>query len=136
MAEAFGIAAGVAGFLSLADQLRKIIKSLDDIRAAAKEAPAKLNDLTQQVQLLVTVVEQVNVHVSNCSRDSNPIEQVVQDRCNEDILNLQQLERMLQRKLEAKLQRKMPKIVTFRYWRDDLDNLEHCIKTTESRLVL
>lgn len=60
MAEAFGIAAGAVGFVSLLGQITSGINKLRDITSSAEAAPDDMQSVMRELDFLVHVMQEAN----------------------------------------------------------------------------
>lgn len=132
MAEAFGIAAGVAGFVSLLVQINSGIETLHDIRKQKYEAPKELQSLTQELQFLADIMQRVIQ--STPSHDASAL-QHCQTSCDEVIVLLSSLEKKFFATSKEHGPRKF-KILAFRQWKEAVDNLHRGIQAAKINLTL
>ncbi|KAH7130999.1 hypothetical protein EDB81DRAFT_905786, partial [Dactylonectria macrodidyma] len=133
MAEAFGIAAGVAGFVSLFVQINSGIETLRDIRKQKDGAPKELQSLTQELQFLADIMQRVIQ--STPSHDASAL-QHCQTSCDEVVVLLSSLEKKFFATSKEHGPKKFIKILAFRQWKEAVDNLHRCIQAAKINLTL
>ncbi|KAH7118575.1 hypothetical protein B0J13DRAFT_458317 [Dactylonectria estremocensis] len=133
MAEALGIAAGVAGFISLLVQINSGIETLRDIRKQVDGAPSELGSLTQELQFLADIMQRVIQ--STPSRDASAL-QHCQTSCDEVVILLNSLKKKFLDASQEHGPRRIIKILAFRQWKEAVDDLHRGIQAAKINLTL
>ncbi|KAK1594612.1 uncharacterized protein LY79DRAFT_134485 [Colletotrichum navitas] len=127
----FGIASGVAGFVSLLIQIASGINKLRDILKNAEQAPAELKQLLKELEFLQRLMDSAK----GLSRD--PSFEHCEATCG---LLVQGLEKLYQKLLMDSEKVKGPKMVktllAFRHWKKDVDDLLRNIQAAKINLIL
>ncbi|KAK1999868.1 ankyrin [Colletotrichum falcatum] len=127
----FGVASGVAGFVSLLIQIGSGINKLRDILKNAEQAPAELKQLLRELVFLQHLME----GAKGMSRD--PAFEHCEASCS---LFVQGLERLYRKLLVDSEKAKGPKMVktllAFRHWKKDVEDLLRDIQAAKINLIL
>ncbi|KAH6974327.1 hypothetical protein BKA56DRAFT_645492 [Ilyonectria sp. MPI-CAGE-AT-0026] len=118
MAEAFGIAAGAVGFVSLLIQVTSGINKLRDITNSADVAPAELDSLMHELDFLVNVMREANARAPS---QNDVILQHCQANCDQVV-----------RDLEGKVFG----ILAFRHWKGNVEVLHRSIQAAKLNLIM
>ena len=133
MAEALGIAAGAAGFVSLLIPIISGIDTLRDIIKRAGKAPAELSSLMLELTCLEHIVDVVKDKIPRI--DDNMLQ-----LCNanfEDIVEgLEKLKKKLPAESEGMGKQKVLRIFALRHWKEDVEALQQTIQRAKSVLSL
>ncbi|EFQ25667.1 uncharacterized protein GLRG_00811 [Colletotrichum graminicola M1.001] len=127
----FGVASGVAGFVSLLIQIASGINKLRDILKNAEQAPAELEQLLSDLVFLQHLME----GAKGLSRD--PALEHCEATCS---LLVQGLERLYQKLLmdceKVKGPKMMKTLLAFRHWKKDVEDLLRNIQAAKINLIL
>ncbi|KAI5456369.1 hypothetical protein BGZ63DRAFT_496357 [Mariannaea sp. PMI_226] len=138
MAEAFGIITGAVSLVSFIVDLHAGIHTLREIRRHAKEAQADLNFLELEVERLGRLLSQVDT-TAPCVDDIVFQELIQQCRlsCSEVVQNLTKLDEKLKERLKKTTKQKLvPKVIAFRNWKDDLEDLKRNLQRARDDLLM
>lgn len=137
MAEIFGVVAGAGGLFSLIGQLHTGIHALQKVRKHAKEAQEQFDRLEEEVERLNLLIHQVHINASG-SNDGFLQKWVphCQSSCNEVVQGLKKLEQSLSKRLKSTLEKKVPKVLAFKNWKDDLEALEGKLQKAKEDLMM
>ncbi|KAH7011068.1 hypothetical protein EDB80DRAFT_890962 [Ilyonectria destructans] len=136
MVDIFGVVPGAAGLLSFIGQLHTGIHALQKVRKHAKEAQEQFDFLEGEVERLKFLIHQVHINAS--SSNDGVLQKLIpqcQSSCNEVVQGLKKLEQSLSKRLKSTLQKKVPKALAFKIWKDDLEALEGKIKRAKEDLM-
>jgi hypothetical protein len=133
MAEAFGIAAGAVGFVSLLIQVTSGIDKLRNITNSAKAAPAELDSLMRELDFLVHVMREAN-HKGHSQKDV--ILQHCQASCDQVVRDLEVLNKVLETGSKSNVKGKVFEILNFRHWKGNVEVLHRNIQAAKLSLIL
>jgi hypothetical protein len=133
MAEVFGIAASVAGFVSLLIQVASGIDTLRDISNRADKAPAELASLTIELTFLKRLMEEV-IEKALCNDDS--VLQLCHTSCEHVVRSLEKLKKKVPTESEGTGKQKVLNIFAFRHWKEDVEDLQRIIQGAKINLIL
>lgn len=116
------IATGGAGLISLLVQLIGGVNTLRDIAKCADKAPAKLSILAQDLACLEYGMKEL---LEKALRNDNLPIQRFYDSCKLVAEDLEELRKLLPTtSLDNTRKRKKPKVIAFRHFKTDVDDLE------------
>ena len=133
MAEVFGIAAGVAGFVSLLIQVISGIDTLRDISHRVDKAPAELASLMIELTCLKCLVEEL---IGKASRNDDFVLQVCHASCEQVVRCLEKLKKKVPSESKGTGQQKLLKMFAFRHWKEDVEVLQRSIQGAKINLIL
>ncbi len=133
MAEAFGIAAGVAGLVSLLGQIISGIDTLRDINDRADKAEAELDSLVSELTFLKRFMEEVIVQAN---RTDDFVIQLCNASCKQVARGLDKLTKRFPTEVEGKGKQNLPKIFVFRRWKEDVEALQKIVQEAKINLIL
>ncbi|KAI5459509.1 hypothetical protein BGZ63DRAFT_465004 [Mariannaea sp. PMI_226] len=125
MAEAFGIAAGAVGFVSLLVQVTSGINKLRDITNSEDAAPAELDSLMRELDFLVHVMREANDKAPS-QNDAN---------CDQVVRDLEVLNKVLATGSKRNVKGKVFGILAFRHWKGNVEVLHRNIQAAKLSLV-
>ncbi|WJG35726.1 uncharacterized protein FOBCDRAFT_186319, partial [Fusarium oxysporum Fo47] len=133
MAEAFGIAAGAVGFVSLLVQVTSGINKLRDITNSADAAPAEINSLMRELDFLVHVMREAN---DKAPSQKDLILQHCQTNCDQVVRDLEVLNKMLATGSKRNVKVKVFGILAFRHWKGNVEVLHRNIQAAKLSLIM
>ena len=136
MAEAFGVAAGVAGFVSLLGQFVGAANTLREIRRYAGQAPADLDDVVKDLEFLVGIMSSV---AGRSHQQQDAFLQHCKTSCDRVADHLRQLEEKISPLRGAQQRGKREKLrilFEMRDWRDDIGNLQRSLEKAKTECLL
>ena len=137
MAEAFGIAAGVAGFASLLGQFVSATNTLREIRSYAGKAPADLDAVVKDLESLVGIMSSVT---GRSPQEQDAFLQHCKTSCDRVADQLRQLQEKTSPLREAhqrgKKREKLRILFEMRDWREDIGNLQRNLEKAKTECLL
>ena len=137
MAEAFGIAAGVAGFVSLLGQFVGAANTLREIRRYAGQAPADLDDVVKDLEFLVGIMSSV---AGRSHQQQDAFLQHCKTSCDRVADHLRQLEEKISplrgAQQRGKKREKLRILFEMRDWREDIGNLQRSLEKAKTECLL
>lgn len=130
MAEAFGVAAGAAGFISLGIEISKGIDTLRQLAKDVDNAPDVLVSLTEKLQFLVLLLHRVD------DKKGDPIMTLPQKSCAGVVSELLKLKQRYAIVMNESKHRGRPHRLEFRHWREDVEDLQRRIQEAIIQLSL
>ncbi|KAL0765258.1 hypothetical protein CaCOL14_012007 [Colletotrichum acutatum] len=132
MAELFGVAAGVAGFMSLLVQISEGVSKLRIIRDCAGKAAADISTLIRELDLLTHVMQDVIVHASD--RDDSVLQHCQAD-CDQVVRELKSLIARIPPPSRSTKANAL-KLLAFRDWIEHVTALQRSIQGAKINLIL
>ena len=132
MAEVAGL---VVGIMPLLAQAASQIDKLNEIRNRAKEAPAELNSLLVQVNLVVHLRDRAMRN----SQQLHEYDEIILNHCRKGCSQLVNDLEVLNKKLqtgERGRTRNPAKLLGFRHWKDDAQRLRETISIMKLDFIL
>lgn len=137
MAEAFGIAAGVAGFVSLLGQFVGAANTLREIRKYAGKAPADLEAVVKDLEFLVGIMSSV---AGRSYQQQDAFLQHCKTSCDLVADHLRQLEEKISplrgAQQRSKKREKLRILFEMRDWREDIGNLQRSLEKAKTECLL
>ncbi|KAG4269225.1 hypothetical protein FPRO04_12100 [Fusarium proliferatum] len=133
MAEAFGIAAGAVGFVSLLVQITSGINKLRAITNSAEGAPVEIQSVMRELDFLVHVMQEAN---DKAPSKIDPVVQHCQTNCDQVVKDLEDLNKILEAGSKGSARGKVSRIVAFRHWKEKVENLERDIQGAKLNLIM
>ena len=133
MAEAFGIAAGAAGFVSLLMAVISGIETLRDISNRADKAPAELASLVSELTCLTSLMEEI---LAKAPRNHDSVLQLCHASCEDVVRGLEKLQKRVRTELGGTGKQRVRKIFAFRRWKEDVEVLQRSIQGAKINLIL
>ncbi|KAJ2906668.1 ankyrin [Zalerion maritima] len=133
MAEAFGIAAGVAGFVSLVGELGHGIDKINELRKQVKTAPVELVELAGQVKYLQYVL--TRLQESGC--DDPVVIMQCESSCRAVSRTIEHMSAKLKPPTPHSSKLKIPtrsRTIELRHWKEDVQLLQWKIGQAKSDL--
>jgi hypothetical protein len=133
MAEAFGIAAGAVGFVSLLGQVNSGINKLRAIIHSAETAPDEIQSVARELEFLFHFMQEAH---DKTPAKIDPVLQHCQTNCDQIVKDLDDLNKILEAGSKANARGKVSRIVAFRDWKDKVENLERSIQGAKLNLIM
>ncbi|KAF5652102.1 nacht and ankyrin domain protein [Fusarium sp. NRRL 25303] len=133
MAEAFGIAAGAVGFVSLLGQITSGINKLRDITSSAEAAPDDMQSVMRELDFLVHVMQEAN---DKAPLRVDPALQHCQTNCAQVVKDLDALNKILEAGSKSNAKGKVSRIVAFRHWKNNVESLRRDIQGAKLNLIM
>ncbi|TVY80659.1 hypothetical protein LSUE1_G007086 [Lachnellula suecica] len=133
MAEIFGIAAGVAGFVSLLTQIISGIDTLREINAHANKAPAELSALLSELTVLKSLIDEV---INRAPPNDDWYLQLCRSSIETVVIGLEKLKKRMNAWNQGTRKLKARKIFAFRHWKEDVEVLQRDIQVVKLDLLL
>lgn len=133
MAEAFGIAAGAAGFVSLLMAVISGIETLRDISNRADEAPAELASLLNELTCLTSLMKEIR---AKALHNHDSVLQLCHESCEDVVRGLEKLQKRVPTELGGTRKRRGLKTFTFWRWKEDVKVLQRSIQGAKINLIL
>ena len=137
MAEAFGIAAGVAGFVSLLGQFVGAANTLREIRRYAGKAPDDLDAVVKDLEFLVGIMSSV---AGRSHQQQDAFLQHCKTSCDRVADHLRQLEEKISplrgAQQRGKKREKLRILFEMRDWREDIGNLQRSLEKAKTECLL
>ncbi|KAK7402561.1 hypothetical protein QQX98_011699 [Neonectria punicea] len=133
MAELFGVAAGVAGFVSLLTQIMGGIETLREIRSHAERAPAELDNLTSELAFLAHLMREV---IAKAADKDDIVHRHCQSSCDQVVRGLAKLKSKLSTELKASGRQKILRLLALKHWKQDIEDLQSSIQGAKINLIL
>lgn len=133
MAELFGVAAGVAGFVSLLTQIMGGIETLREIRNHAERAPAELDNLTNELQFLAGLMRGA---IEKAAMRDDAIHQHCQSSCDHVVRGLSELKDKLSSELKRSGRQKIMRVFSLKHWKQDIEDIQSSIQGAKINLML
>jgi hypothetical protein len=130
MAEAFGVAAGAAGFISLGIEISKDVETLRQLAKDVHNAPDVLVSLTEKLQFLVLLLHRVD------DKKEDPIMILPQKSCADVVSQLLKPKERYATIVNRSKHRGRPHRLEFRHWREDVEGLQRQIQEAIIQLSL
>lgn len=133
MAEAFGIAAGLAGFVSLTLQVSKGLTTLHDIRNSVNKAPEELSLLLSELTFLWNLMQKVS---DNKSDDTDFVIKACYESCELVVNGLKELDARLAIEPTENRKQRLRKFLALRHWKEDVEVLHRHISNAKGNFIL
>ncbi|KAK1690581.1 hypothetical protein BDP55DRAFT_544498 [Colletotrichum godetiae] len=132
MAE-LGIAAGVAGFVSLSVQIGEGVSKLRAIRDSAGKAATNTSTLIRELDLLTHVMQDVITHASSLN---DSVIQHCQADCDQVVRDMKSLITKIPRTSKSATKASALKLLAFRDWKENVEALQRSIQGAKINLIL
>ncbi|EGU72957.1 hypothetical protein FOXB_16545 [Fusarium oxysporum f. sp. conglutinans Fo5176] len=133
MAEAFGIAAGAVGFVSLLVQITSGINKLRAITNSAEAAPDEIQSVMRELDFLVHVMQEAN---DKAPSQIDPLLQHCQTSCDQVVRDLDALNKILETGSKRNAKGKVSRILAFRHWKENVEDLRRDIQGAKLNLII
>ncbi|KAI7759836.1 hypothetical protein LZL87_009159 [Fusarium oxysporum] len=133
MAEAFGIAAGAVGFVSLLVQITSGINKLRAITNSAEAAPDEIQSVIRELDFLVHVMQEAN---DKAPSQIDPLLQHCQTSCDQVVRDLDALNKILETGSKRNAKGKVSRILVFRHWKENVEDLRRDIQGAKLNLII
>ncbi|EXF73448.1 hypothetical protein CFIO01_09569 [Colletotrichum fioriniae PJ7] len=133
MAELFGVAAGVAGFVSLSVQIGEGVNKLRTIRDSAGKAATDISNLIRELDLLAYVMQDV---IACASSRNDSVIQHCQADCDQVVRDLKSLIAKLPPTSRSTTKANALKFIAFRDWTETVTALQRSIQGAKINLIL
>ncbi|WKT50771.1 hypothetical protein QSH57_015741 [Fusarium oxysporum f. sp. vasinfectum] len=133
MAEAFGIAAGAVGFVSLLLQITSGINKLRAITNSAEAAPDQIQSVMRELDFLVHVMQEAN---DKAPSQIDPLLQHCQTSCDQVVRDLDALNKILETGSKCSAKGKVSRILAFRHWKENVEDLRRDIDGAKMNLIM
>ncbi|KAF6518023.1 hypothetical protein HZS61_002101 [Fusarium oxysporum f. sp. conglutinans] len=133
MAEAFGIAAGAVGFVSLLVQITSGINKLRAITNSAEAAPDEIQSVMRELDFLVHVMQEAN---DKAPSQIDPLLQHCQTSCDQVVRDLDALNKILETGSKRNAKGKVSRILAFRHWKENVEDLRRDIQGAKLNLIM
>lgn len=132
MAEAAGL---VVGIMPLLVQATSQIDKLNEIRNTAKEAPAELNSLLEEVNLVLHLRDRAKRPLQHLHEYDDKISNHFRKGCSQLANDLEVLNKKLETGERGRT-RNPAKLLRFRHWKDDAQRLRETISIMKLDFIL
>ncbi|KAK1701949.1 hypothetical protein BDP67DRAFT_453807 [Colletotrichum lupini] len=133
MAEFFGVAAGVAGFVSLMVQIGEGVSKLRAIHDNAGKAATDISTLIRELDLLTHVMQDIIVHASN---RNDSVVQHCQADCDQVVRDLKSLIAKIPPTSKSTVKANALKFLAFRDWNENVMALQRSIQGAKINMIL
>jgi hypothetical protein len=133
MAEAFGVAAGVFGVVSLSIQLAESVQKVKAFYANVKNAPPRLADLLEEIAEMSELIKELEYEQRSTSIVTSPL----MKRCIESSLKAVEYFAMFSVELDTRVRRrKISSGVKFALGQDEIERMLNRVERAKSLLTL
>jgi hypothetical protein len=133
MAEAFGVAAGAAGFISLSIQIGKGIDAVRDIFNCLDKTPDELGQLLHELGLLSTLLQEATTRNTD---DADFVLVACRDSCQIILNSMNALEERLALGSVRGRKAKAQKLIALKHWKEEVEGLKRDIMKAKVNFLL